>query len=84
MCLDNFDLKYYKKFAKNCDDYFYLPHRKEKRGIGGIFFDQLKHKTIEDSLDLLNAVANEKELSKENDEKLKSILDNIVEKFTSN
>ena len=34
--------------------------------------------------DLLNAVANEKELSKENDEKLKSILDNIVEKFTSN
>jgi len=56
--LDNFDLKYHKNFAKNCDDYFYLPHRKEKRGIGGIFFDQLKHKNIEDSLDLLNAVAN--------------------------
>ena len=34
--------------------------------------------------DLLEAIANEKELSKENDEKLKSILDNIVEKFTSN
>ena len=34
--------------------------------------------------DLLDAIANEKELSKENDEKLKSILDNIVEKFTSN
>ena len=34
--------------------------------------------------DLLDAIANEKELSKENDNKLKSILDNIVEKFTSN
>ena len=34
--------------------------------------------------DLLEAIANEKELSKENDDKLKSILDNIVEKFTSN
>ena len=34
--------------------------------------------------DLLDAIANEKELSKENDDKLKAILDNIVEKFTSN
>ena len=34
--------------------------------------------------DLLEAIANEKELSKENDDKLKSILDGIVEKFTSN
>ncbi len=34
--------------------------------------------------DLLDAIANEKELSKENDDKLQSILDNIVEKFTSN
>ena len=34
--------------------------------------------------ELLDAIANEKELSKENDDKLKSILDNIVEKFTSN
>ena len=34
--------------------------------------------------DLLDAIANEKELSKENDDKLKSILDNIVEKFTNN
>jgi len=34
--------------------------------------------------DLLEAIVNEKELSKENDDKLKSILDNIVEKFTSN
>ena len=38
MC-DLHDKKYYPKYKKWCDKYFYLPHRKETRGIGGIFFD---------------------------------------------
>ena len=38
MC-DRHNKNYYKKYKKWCDEYFYLPHRKEARGIGGIFFD---------------------------------------------
>lgn len=39
---DKHDLGYYPRFKKWADDYFYIPHRQETRGVGGIFFDYLK------------------------------------------
>jgi coproporphyrinogen III oxidase len=45
---DNHDPEYYPKFKKQCDEYFYLKHRKESRGVGGIFYDYLKNDFAKD------------------------------------
>ena len=40
MC-NKYKKTFYKDFSKQCDEYFYNKHRKEKRGVGGLFFDNL-------------------------------------------
>ncbi|AET38364.1 coproporphyrinogen oxidase Ecym_2653 [Eremothecium cymbalariae DBVPG len=50
--LDKHDVAFYPKFKKWCDEYFYIKHREEARGIGGIFFDDLDDRDPEDLLGL--------------------------------
>ncbi|MCF6224980.1 MAG: oxygen-dependent coproporphyrinogen oxidase [Xanthomonadales bacterium] len=46
----------YAKYKKWCDDYFYLPHRDETRGVGGLFFDDLNEAGFEHCFALTRAV----------------------------
>ncbi|MGF1679026.1 MAG: oxygen-dependent coproporphyrinogen oxidase [Candidatus Methylacidiphilales bacterium] len=48
---------FYSRFKAWCDDYFYLKHRQETRGVGGLFFDDLNEGGFEASLDLTRRVA---------------------------
>ncbi|MBV0933766.1 oxygen-dependent coproporphyrinogen oxidase [Marinobacterium weihaiense] len=46
----------YPRFKQWCDDYFYLKHRQEPRGIGGLFFDDLNELGFEQSFALMRAI----------------------------
>lgn len=53
---DAHDAAYYPKFKKACDEYFYLPHRDEPRGVGGIFYDYHASGDWEDDFSLTRDV----------------------------
>lgn len=53
---DLHDTKYYPEFKKACDEYFYLKHRNEKRGVGGIFYDYLNSGSFEDDFTFTKSV----------------------------
>ncbi|MWL74231.1 coproporphyrinogen III oxidase, partial [Escherichia coli] len=48
----------YPKYKKWCDDYFYLKHRDEQRGIGGLFFDDLNTPDFDTAFAFMQAVGN--------------------------
>ena len=53
---DAFGPKRYAEYKKWCDDYFYLRHRDEARGIGGLFFDDLNEPDFEQAFAFMRSV----------------------------
>jgi len=54
--LDPFGAQYYPRFKRWCDEYFFLKHRQEPRGIGGVFFDDVSEDGFESSFKLMRSV----------------------------
>jgi coproporphyrinogen III oxidase len=55
---DPFGQNLYEKFKEDCDRYFYLPHRQEARGIGGLFFDDYHEPGFDLSFQLMQSIGN--------------------------
>lgn len=53
---DPFGSDVYPRFKQWCDEYFFLPHRNEQRGVGGLFFDDLNEWGFERSFDFMQSV----------------------------
>jgi coproporphyrinogen III oxidase len=53
-----FGEEYYPRFKRQCDDYFFLRHRNEPRGIGGLFFDDFNEMGFDRSFEFVQSMAN--------------------------
>jgi len=53
---DPFGVEIYPRFKKGCDDYFYLKHRNETRGVGGLFFDDFNELGADKCFALLRSI----------------------------
>jgi coproporphyrinogen III oxidase len=56
LACDKHDPEYYPKFKKWCDEYFFIKHRNESRGVGGIFYDYLDSGSWEDDFEFTQDV----------------------------
>lgn len=56
--LNQFDPALYEKFSKQAKEYFYIPHRKKERGVGGLFFDHYATENEEKDLSLWKTIGN--------------------------
>ncbi|MGA0381154.1 MAG: coproporphyrinogen III oxidase, partial [Arenicellales bacterium] len=52
----SFGADLYPRFKKACDEYFYLKHRQEQRGIGGLFFDDFSEGGFDNAFGLMRSV----------------------------
>ncbi len=75
---DKHGVHFYEKFSKECDEYFFIKHRNESRGIGGIFFDYL---LIEDNFEKTFAFISD--IGDSFGEIYRAIVDNKVKKIWS-
>lgn len=55
---DPFGEDVYPRYKKWCDEYFYLKHRNETRGVGGLFFDDLNEGGFDHCFDFMQAIGN--------------------------
>ncbi|MGI9338960.1 MAG: oxygen-dependent coproporphyrinogen oxidase, partial [Gammaproteobacteria bacterium] len=56
VCKDALGAVLYRRFKRACDEYFYLPHRGEMRGIGGVFFDDFRRGGYDPAFSVMRAV----------------------------
>ena len=57
--LNSYNKSFYKKFSKNCNEYFFIPHRNERRGVGGIFFDNFTQMNLAKPTEMLSSIADQ-------------------------